>query len=170
MALFCVISTNSGSFRAHCVIVHVRYLISWWALVTLTGRRADLRLLTISPATLNKRYCALTALTVTSWSSTSASCWENSCESRANRDVSVTAWQHLDMSTPYSSRTATDQSVSVQFRLSDKQQIQPTCDHQRCLAQCLHNQSRQGCWKPICYLLCSCQCLRHLRTWLPIIP
>ena len=25
MALFCVISTNSGSFRAHCVNVHVRY-------------------------------------------------------------------------------------------------------------------------------------------------
>ena len=44
----------------------------------------------------------------------------------------------------------------------------PTCDHQRCLAQCLQN--RQGCWKAICYLLCSCQCLRHLRTWLPIIP
>jgi len=30
MALFCVISANSGSFRAHCVKVHVRYLISWW--------------------------------------------------------------------------------------------------------------------------------------------
>jgi len=29
MALFCVISANSGSFRAHCVKVHVRYLISW---------------------------------------------------------------------------------------------------------------------------------------------
>ena len=27
MALFCVISANSGSFRAHCVKVHVRYLI-----------------------------------------------------------------------------------------------------------------------------------------------
>jgi len=35
MALFCVISANSGSFRAHCVKVHVRYLISWWVLVTL---------------------------------------------------------------------------------------------------------------------------------------
>jgi len=33
MALFCVISANSGSFRAHRVIVHVRYLISWWVLV-----------------------------------------------------------------------------------------------------------------------------------------
>ena len=33
MALFCVISANSGSFRAHCVRVHVRYLISWWVLV-----------------------------------------------------------------------------------------------------------------------------------------
>jgi len=33
MALFCVISTNSGSFWAHCVKVHVRYLISWWVLV-----------------------------------------------------------------------------------------------------------------------------------------
>jgi len=33
MALFCVISANSGSFRAHCVKVHVRYLISWWVLV-----------------------------------------------------------------------------------------------------------------------------------------
>jgi len=28
MALFCVISANSGSFRAHCVKVHDRYLIS----------------------------------------------------------------------------------------------------------------------------------------------
>ena len=35
MALFCVISANSGSFRAHCVKVHVRYLICWWVLVTL---------------------------------------------------------------------------------------------------------------------------------------
>jgi len=35
MALFCVISANSGSFRAHCVKVHVRYLISWWVLVWL---------------------------------------------------------------------------------------------------------------------------------------
>jgi len=35
MALFCVISANSGSFRAHCVKVHVRYLISWWVLVTI---------------------------------------------------------------------------------------------------------------------------------------
>jgi len=33
MALFCVISANSGSFRAHCVKVHVRCLISWWVLV-----------------------------------------------------------------------------------------------------------------------------------------
>ena len=33
MALFCVISANSGSFRAHCVKVHVRYLICWWVLV-----------------------------------------------------------------------------------------------------------------------------------------
>jgi len=33
MALFCVFSANSGSFRAHCVKVHVRYLISWWVLV-----------------------------------------------------------------------------------------------------------------------------------------
>ena len=33
MALFCVISANSGSFRAHCIKVHVRYLISWWVLV-----------------------------------------------------------------------------------------------------------------------------------------
>jgi len=35
MALFCVISANSGSFRAHCVKVHVHYLISWWVLVLL---------------------------------------------------------------------------------------------------------------------------------------
>ena len=35
MALFCTISANSGSFRAHCVKVHVRYLISWWVLVSL---------------------------------------------------------------------------------------------------------------------------------------
>jgi len=34
MALFCVISENSGSFRAHCVKVHVRYLICWWVLVS----------------------------------------------------------------------------------------------------------------------------------------
>jgi len=33
MALSCVISANSGSCRAHCVKVHVRYLISWWVLV-----------------------------------------------------------------------------------------------------------------------------------------
>ena len=33
MALFCVISANSGNFRAHCVKVHVRYLISWRVLV-----------------------------------------------------------------------------------------------------------------------------------------
>jgi len=33
MALFCVILANSGSFRAYCVRVHVRYLISWWVLV-----------------------------------------------------------------------------------------------------------------------------------------
>jgi len=32
-ALFFVISANSGSFPAHCVKVHVRYLISWWVLV-----------------------------------------------------------------------------------------------------------------------------------------
>jgi len=31
--VFCVISANSGRFRAHCVKVHVRYLISWWVLV-----------------------------------------------------------------------------------------------------------------------------------------
>jgi len=35
MALFCVVSANSGSFRAHCVKVHVRYLIYWWFLVVL---------------------------------------------------------------------------------------------------------------------------------------
>jgi len=28
-----VISANSGIFRAHCIKVHVRYLISWWVLV-----------------------------------------------------------------------------------------------------------------------------------------
>jgi len=33
MALFCIISANSGSFRAHCVKIHVHYLI-WWVLVT----------------------------------------------------------------------------------------------------------------------------------------
>ena len=27
VALFCVISANSGSFREHCVKVHVRYLV-----------------------------------------------------------------------------------------------------------------------------------------------
>jgi len=36
MALFWVISANSGSFRAYCVKVHVRYLISWWVLVIWT--------------------------------------------------------------------------------------------------------------------------------------
>jgi len=35
MALFCINSANSGSFRAHCVKVFVRYLISWWVLVSL---------------------------------------------------------------------------------------------------------------------------------------
>jgi len=34
MSLFCVISANSGSFRAHCIKVHVHYLIYWWVLVT----------------------------------------------------------------------------------------------------------------------------------------
>jgi len=34
MALFCVISANSGSSRVHCVKVHVRCLISWWVLVS----------------------------------------------------------------------------------------------------------------------------------------
>jgi len=33
MGLFCVVSANSGIFRAHCVKVHVRYLIYWWVLV-----------------------------------------------------------------------------------------------------------------------------------------
>jgi len=33
MVLFCIISANSGSFRANCVKVHVRCLISWWVLV-----------------------------------------------------------------------------------------------------------------------------------------
>jgi len=36
LALFCIISANSDSFRAHCVKVHVRYLISWWILVIAT--------------------------------------------------------------------------------------------------------------------------------------
>ena len=39
MALFCVISANSGSFRVHCVKVHVRYLISWWVLVYFVTER-----------------------------------------------------------------------------------------------------------------------------------
>jgi len=39
MALFCVISANSGSLRAHCVKVHVRYLISWWVLVGWLGSK-----------------------------------------------------------------------------------------------------------------------------------
>jgi len=42
MALFCVISTNSSSFRAHCVKVHVRYLISWWVLVCTAHGRMSL--------------------------------------------------------------------------------------------------------------------------------
>ena len=33
MALFCVILANSGSCRAYCVKVHVRYLISCWVVV-----------------------------------------------------------------------------------------------------------------------------------------
>jgi len=33
VALFSFISANSGSFPAHCVKVHVRYLIIWWVLV-----------------------------------------------------------------------------------------------------------------------------------------
>jgi len=33
MTVIFVISANSGSFRAHCVKVHVRYHISWWVLV-----------------------------------------------------------------------------------------------------------------------------------------
>ena len=37
MALFCVISANSCSFPAHCVKVHVHYLISWWVLVITSG-------------------------------------------------------------------------------------------------------------------------------------
>jgi len=37
---FCVISANSGSFRAHCLKVHVRYLISWWVLVSIVQTQA----------------------------------------------------------------------------------------------------------------------------------
>ena len=33
---YCVISANSGSFGAHCIKVHVCYLISWWVLVCVT--------------------------------------------------------------------------------------------------------------------------------------
>jgi len=33
IALFCVISANSGGIRAHCVKIHVPYLISWWVIV-----------------------------------------------------------------------------------------------------------------------------------------
>jgi len=33
MALFCVISADSGTFWEYCVKVRVRYLISWWVLV-----------------------------------------------------------------------------------------------------------------------------------------
>ena len=43
MALFCVISANLGSFRAHCIKVHVRYLISWWVLVLLCHRECNQR-------------------------------------------------------------------------------------------------------------------------------
>jgi len=39
MALFCIISANLGSFRAHGLKVHVRYLISWWVLVTHSYRQ-----------------------------------------------------------------------------------------------------------------------------------
>ena len=31
--IFRFFSANSGIFRAHCVKVHVRYLVSWWVLV-----------------------------------------------------------------------------------------------------------------------------------------
>jgi len=54
MALFCVISENSGSFRAHCIKVHVRYLISWWVLVRLWNQPMALHSIAhIS----NKRLC-----------------------------------------------------------------------------------------------------------------
>ena len=43
MELFCVISANSGSFRAHCIKVHVRYLISWWVLVKMSQHLAKLQ-------------------------------------------------------------------------------------------------------------------------------
>ena len=33
MAVILLISANSGTFRAYCVKVHVRYLICWWVLV-----------------------------------------------------------------------------------------------------------------------------------------
>jgi len=42
MALFCVNSANSGTFRAYCVNVHVRYLISWWVLVNPDSLNAGL--------------------------------------------------------------------------------------------------------------------------------
>jgi len=35
MAVILRYLANSGSFRAHCIKVHVRYLISWWVLVSL---------------------------------------------------------------------------------------------------------------------------------------
>jgi len=38
--VICVISANSGGFRAHCVKAHVRYLISWWVLVECSWSRA----------------------------------------------------------------------------------------------------------------------------------
>jgi len=44
MAVILRISANSGSFRAHCVKVHVRYLISWWVLVRAVTRRSPLEL------------------------------------------------------------------------------------------------------------------------------
>ena len=41
MALFCVISANSGTFRAYCVKVHVRYLICWWVLVITANMQSE---------------------------------------------------------------------------------------------------------------------------------
>ena len=53
IALFFVISANSGSFRAHCLKVHVRYLISWWVLVLYIERTVH------TPSVSQSTYCLL---------------------------------------------------------------------------------------------------------------
>jgi len=79
MALFCVISANPGSFRVHCVKVHVRYLVSWWVLVVYVIDSSVLNLMLLNGASVKYVTCLVLA-----WK-----CWVG-CDGRF---VSGTWWR-----------------------------------------------------------------------------